>query len=64
MTKFLSTYINRPSNMLLQLPVLLYFVVLSTTKNFLWSLLEWVVLTIVIAACIWKQDFGTWKFWQ
>jgi hypothetical protein len=50
--------------MLLQLPVLLYFVVLSTTKNFLWSLLEWVVLTIVIAACIWKHDFGTWKFWQ
>lgn len=61
---FLKPYINRPSNLLFQLPVLLYFVLWAATGNFLWGLLAWAVLTPIIAACIWKKDLGTWRFWR
>lgn len=61
MKYYLKTYSRR---LLIYLPVLIYFAVWGATGSFLWGALAFVALAPIIYACIWKHDFGTWRFWQ
>ena len=40
------------------------FAIWRWTGHWYWGVLEWAVMVPIIAACIWKYDFGTWRFWS
>ena len=66
--KTIETYTKRPSNLLFQVPTVLYLVAAVAIKPW-WlgmviGIAQWAILLPIISACIWKHDFGTWKFWR